>query len=391
MLGKSELEIVLEDWNYWSKPPPPSIPRKVLKGPLRLQPDLVFVLQGVRRSGKSTLLAQIMSHLKLPPAHCTFVNFEDPRLSKDLNHQLLDQIVSFSGERAPGEKERYFFLDEIQNVENWQKWLHAKTERPAGNYFIITGSNASLLSGELSSALTGRHTTLELFPFDFEEFRQVQPAASLEDYLNRGGFPRVLTFENPEALLREYFTDIIERDVRRHVSVRSTLSLVQLVKAVFESTGSEVSQRGLAGMLGVTADTVGTYLDACESAYILLRCPYFTFSERQRSARNRKYYPVDLGLRNAVVTKTGLDMGKKLETVVFLHLRKKGKPLFYWRKKGEVDLVTADEEGITPYQISWEGPKKRHEDALKEFLGEFPRSNPPVFVSRENVESFLEE
>lgn len=391
MLDKSTLRSILEDWNYWQSPPPNTIPRRVLTGSIKLQPDLVFVVQGVRRCGKSTLLAQMMKSLDLDPADCTFVNLEDPRFSGDLNDKLLDQIVAFTEERRPQAPRRVFFLDEIQNVQNWEKWLHSKTERPKNNCFVITGSNASLLSGELSSALTGRHTTLELFPFDFEEFLLARPSGSFEDYLSQGGFPRALTYESPEALLREYFTDIIERDVRRHVSVRSTLSLIQLVKAVFESTGSEVSQRSLAGLLGVTADTVGSYLDACESVYILLRCSYFTFSERQRTARNRKYYPIDLGLRNATVAKTGLDKGKKLEAAVFLHLRKRRGEVCYWRNNGEVDLITVDESGITPYQVSWEGIKPRHEAALKEFYTSFPQAKPAVFVTRGNVETFLKD
>lgn len=389
MLDKLTLNKILSDWNYWDKSPPPMIQRKVLAKPIRLQPDLVLVVQGVRRSGKSTLLAQMIESWNFNPADCTFVNFEDPRLSEELDDRLLDQLLAFSEERRPDADRRFFFFDEIQNVSHWQKWLHARTERPAKNCFVITGSNATLLSGELASALTGRHTTIELFPFDFEEFQLARPGGSFEDYLDRGGFPRTLIYENPDALLREYFTDIIERDVRRHVSARSTLSLVQLVKAVFEATGSEVSQRSLAGMLGVTTDTVGHYLDACESAYILLRCPYFTFSERQRTARNRKYYPIDLGLRNAIVTRTGLDRGKSLETAVFHHLRKKEQQVYYWRKKGEVDLVVMNREGITPYQVSWDGPKERHETALEEFYEEFPKANPAVFITRSNVEGFL--
>ncbi len=389
MLDKSSFGMILEDWNYWASPPPKTILRKVLKETITIQPDLVFVVQGVRRSGKSTLLAQIMGSLRLDPADCLFVNLEDPRFSEDLDYRLLDQIVVLFEERRQETRQRFFFLDEIQNVQGWEKWLHSRTERPTKNRFIITGSNAALLSGRLSTALTGRHTTLELFPFDFEEFQQARPGGSLEDHLNEGGFPRVLTYENPENLLREYFTDIIERDVRRHVTVRSSLALVQLVKAVFESTGSEVSQRSLAGMLGVTADTIGAYLDACEAAYILLRCPFFTFSERQRTARNRKYYPIDLGLRNAVVTRTGLDKGKRLEAAVFLHLRTKHRQVCYWRKNGEVDFITADRSGITPYQVSWDGPKRRHEEALKEFYAEFPQANPVRFVTRDNAEEFL--
>ena len=209
------------------------------------------------------------------------------------------------------------------------------------------------------------------------------------NYLNDGGFPRVLAYSEPQTLLREYFTDIIERDVRRHVAVRSTLVLTQLVKAVFESAGSEISQRNLSKMLGVTADTIKTYLDACESAYILLSCPYFTFSERQRSARNKKYYPIDLGLRKAVITRTGLDAGKELETVIFHHLRKKFGQVFYWRQKGEIDFVVQEGQKILPFQVSRDGPKEKHLLAAKEFKQAFPQADEVVFVTAETIINFL--
>lgn len=391
MLNKSSLGKVLEDWSYWNKPLPASIPREALGKIFGLDPDLVLVIQGVRRCGKSTLLAQIMTRLNLDSRDCFFVNFEDPRLSDHLNFHLLEQILAFAEERRPQSAARYFFLDEIQNVAQWQKWLHAKVERPSENRFVITGSNAALLSGDLATRLTGRHRTIELFPFDFLEFQQALPDGSIEDYLNCGGFPRAVVDAEPFGLLREYLTDIVERDVRRQVSVRSSLPLVQLVKAVFESTGSETSQRSLAGLLGVSADTAGSYLDACEAAYLLLPCRYFTFSERQRSARNRKYYPVDLGLRNSVITKTGADRGKGLETAVFLHLRKKHRQVFYWRQQGEVDFVTMDESGITPYQVSWEGPKPRHEIALNEFYQAYPKAKPCVQITKENLREYLAE
>ncbi len=389
MLDKSSLTTILPDWNYWQHPVPSSIPREALASVLKLSPDLVLVIQGVRRCGKSTLLAQLMTTLRLDPQDCIFINFEDPRLSDHLDYHLLDQIVAFNKERRPHASAHFFFLDEIQNVSEWEKWLHMKTERPSKDCFVITGSNASLLSGDLASRLTGRHRTLELFPFDFKEFRKARPESPMEEYLQQGGFPRVLTDPDPAGLLREYFIDIIERDVRRHVSVRSTLSLMQMAKAVFESTGLELSQRSLAGLLGVTADTVGTYLDACEAAYLLLPCRYFTYSERQRTARNRKYYPIDLGLRNAVVTKTGLDKGKGLETLVFHHLRKKHREVFYWRQQGEVDFVTMDEAGIIPYQVSWGEEKIRHEKALEEFFKTFPQAKPAVMITADNIEELL--
>lgn len=389
VLSYNELEVVLADWNYWTQPPKNTVLRELLTKLPPLRPDLVLVVQGVRRCGKSTLLAQLMTQLQLDSHDCFFVNFEDPRLSDNLNHTLLDLLQNYARQKRPQAQARFFFFDEIQNVENWQKWLHTKMERPSSDCFVITGSNAALLSGDLSSALTGRHTTLELFPFSFAEFKVAKPEAIFQDYLAQGGFPRVVTYPEPQSLLREYFTDIIERDVRRHVAARSTQSLVQLVKSVFESTGSEISQRTLAGMLGVSVDTIGTYLAACEAAYMILPCPYFTFSERQRTARNKKYYPIDLGLRNAIITKTGNDLGKSLETIVFLALRKKYKNVYYWRKKGEVDFVVMGENGLLPIQVSWEEMKPRHEAALKEFYGEFPQAGTALKITKENIMEFL--
>ncbi len=107
-------------------------------------------------------------------------------------------------------------------------------------------------------------------------------------------------------------------------------------------------------MLGVSTDTIGAHLDACEAGYILLQCPCFTYSEKQRAARHRKDYPIDLGWRDAVIAKGGADRGE-----------------------------------IAPYQVSWEGIKDRHRKALEEFYQQYPRARPAVFISRENVEAFL--
>lgn len=388
MIDKNELQVILTSWNYWEQPPPFSIPRNILNKPIRMLSDLVLVVQGVRRCGKSTLMTQIMNRLGLDPKDCIFANFEDPRLSDHLDHHLLDAITSVSESRRTGRK-LYFFLDEIQNVKHWQKWLHSRLERPDRYCFAVTGSNASLLSGDFATALTGRHITLELFPFDFLEYQATKPQESITGYLNDGGFPRALVYPEPEVLLREYFTDIIERDVRRHVAVRSTLILTQLVKTVFESAASEISLRNLAKMLGITADTVKTYLDACEAAYILLPCPYFTFSERQRAARNKKYYPIDLGMRKAVITRGGGDFGKELETVVFHHLRKKYGQVFYWRQKGEIDFVVQEGRAILPFQVSWGKAHERHRQAAEEFREAFPKAGEIVFVTAETIGDFL--
>ncbi len=392
MLDNLDLKQILTDWNYWKTPPPQGIPRMILKQrKIELHPDLIWVIQGVRRSGKSTLLTQIMETQNLDPSSCTFINFEDPRLSNNLNHTLLDQVVSFSKSLIPEFSTRTYFFDEIQNVEQWQKWLHKKMERPSGDRYIITGSNSSLLSGDLASRLTGRHLTLELYPFSFLEFQKIYPNGSLKNYLEQGGFPRVLRLKSePSVLLREYFTDIIERDVKRNLSSRKGHLISKLVIAVFESTGSELSQRGLAQILGLTTDTLGKYLEACESAYLLFTCPYFSFSERQRTVRNRKIYPIDTGLMYSVSKRGSVEIGKSFETIVFHALKKKYSDISYWCGKHEVDFVVKTPEGILPIQVSWDVPKPRHYEGLKEFKKLYPNTMECLFIDPENF-SKLEE
>ena len=372
-------------WSFWDRPPPKSVPRD-LELPPRLSDSLVLVVQGVRRCGKSTLLAQLVERYRLRPTQCAFLNFEDPRLGARPDFTLLDQWVAAFRKARPRLKRAYFFLDEIQSVEGWQKWLRTQLERPRGNHFIITGSNAQLLSGELSSSLTGRHHTVELFPLDLTEYRRLRPRASLISYLEDGGFPEPLLIEEGDRLRQQYFSDIIERDIRERVGARSAGPIKQVVQMAFESAGAELSLRRLAGAAGIAVETAAGYLDACESAYLLFGVPYLAFSERKRASRNKKYYPIDTGLRRMATTRTGEDRGKLLECAVHLALRRQAIAIFYWRGKGEVDFVAETPSGLVPIQVSWEPVSERHRRALEQFYESFPHALEALFVGPEEYE-----
>jgi len=250
MLSEQSLIEILGDWSFWDNAPSSGLLRQ-LSLPQRLHADLALIIQGVRRCGKSTLLSQLPKHYNIPLKQCYFCNFEDPRLINDLDHTVLSRILTLARKKISKEKPCYFFFDEIQNVQEWEKWLHTQLERPKENYFILTGSNSRLLSGEFATALTGRHITLELFPFSFLEYKVLFPEKNLEDYLASGGFPRPLTFEQPYQLLQEYFSDIILRDVLRRVHARTPEAVKQVAKMVFESCGSELSYRKIAAVTGL--------------------------------------------------------------------------------------------------------------------------------------------
>ena len=382
-MEKSTLLAIAETWSYWRASPAASIPRTVAL-PTSLSPRVALVVQGVRRCGKSTLLSQFIRHYKLKRRDCVFLNFEDPRLAGSLRLETLDLLVDAFEELRPGTSQLTFFLDEIQWIPSWERWLSARLGRRSRHVFVVSGSNAQLLSGELSSALTGRHLTVELYPFDYYEFRQANPTASVESYLHHGGFPEPALSDDADLLLRQYFTDVLERDVRQRVGARSILALRLIVQMLFESAGAEASLRRIAGASGVAVDTVSGYLDACEQAYLMFSCPWFAWSARKRAHRNRKYYPVDSGLRRVVVTRTGQDLGKALECATYIELRKRFRDVFYWRDGGEVDFVVQAESGPIPIQVTLSESEPRHERALELFYEQYPQAGEALFITPAN-------
>ena len=386
-MDPASLLAIARDWSFWDEAPPKSVRREVAL-PAELRPDLALVIQGVRRGGKSTLLQQLMARYDLDRTKCLFLNFEDPRLAPALDHSMLDKMVkAFEADRGKGTT---YFLDEIQWVEGWQKWLRVQLDRPKDRRFVITGSNAHLLSGELGSTLTGRHHAVELFPFSFAEFRVARPKASLAEFLDCGGFPATVKSPDRDMILRGYFSDIVERDIRERVAARSALPLRRLAQMLFESAGSETSTRKLGAALGLSPDTAGLYIDAAESAYLALGATYFAYSARKQLARNRKFYPIDTGLRRSVVTATGEDRGKAFECAAFLELRRRFRTVHYWRgdgsagNAGEVDFVVERGGKAVPVQVSSEAPTPRHQRAVDAFHATHPHAAEAVFITQDS-------
>ena len=386
MLDNDALQQILDDWSAWSQRPASSVPRALVEHCV-ITPKVVTVIQGVRRCGKSTLLRQLMTAQQITESQAVFINFEDPRLINDLDYPLLDQLYQMTCAR--NDSVMTFFLDEIQNVANWQKWLNRQLESSSGHRFVITGSNSQLLGGELASSLTGRHLRYELFPFDFAEFQQLVTPGNLEQFIMQGGFPAALDFPEPKSLLQQYFLDIVEKDIRERVSAKSSRPLHAVAKMVLDSVGSELSLRRIAGAVQLSPETVNHYLQACEDAYLIFSCPYFAYSEAKRVRNNRKFYVIDTGLRRAISTQTGADLGKDFENLVYLVLRRQTTAISYWKGKGEVDFVVNTEQGVTPIQVTFGEPKQRHHDALEEFYQQFPHANEAIYVTPDSFSELM--
>lgn len=315
-------------------------------------PDLTshaLIISGIRRCGKSTLLHQLLKD-KYPDAF--YLNFEDPRLyDLELNDfTRLDEVIS------EGESRELLF-DEIQVVEGWERYIRQKLDE--GFKTIITGSNASLLSSELGTKLTGRHITKELFPFSWKEFCEFKSTEfsgeSLMTYMETGGFPEYVKSENDDVL-HQLFEDILVRDIAVRYGVRDVKTLQRLALYLISNVGNLVTGNKMRSLFGIGAtSTVMEYFSYLEQTWLLHFIPKFSYSFRKQSINPRKVYAIDTGLVNVNSKSFSDDYGRILENLVYLHLRRKYKQIYYFSEKGECDFVAVEkEEAAEIVQVCYE-------------------------------------
>jgi hypothetical protein len=319
-------------------PPDPEVRRDLAAG-LRLRASHATVLTGVRRCGKSTLQAQLMRRARQP----FYCNFEDTRL---FGMAPADFPAFLGVLDAVATPRSAVFLDEVQEVPEWQRLVRALLDR--GRTVCVTGSNASLLGKELGSKLTGRHLSYEVFPFSYSEFLAFTgrdpSAASLGAFLDDGGLPSFLK-DRQELVLQALLRDIIHRDVAARHGLRETTHVMNLALFLFANTGQPLSFQSLTKSLAVpTVGQTSRYVEHLIDAYLLCAVPKFSASFKKRVVAPAKYYAIDNGLRRANAPQAQPDRGPRLENAVALHLRRTTRGLCYASERGlwECDFVTPD-------------------------------------------------
>jgi uncharacterized protein len=293
-----------------------------------------LIISGVRRCGKSTLLMQMMK--SLDSEKVLFLNFESPQLYEfSLSDFLrLDNIILQKGVDT-------LFLDELQLVEGWEMYVRQKIDE--GLKVIITGSNASLLSQELGTRLTGRHISQELFPFSFKEFlrfRVLQSSTeSLNTYMQIGGFPEYVKTGDEEQLIT-LFEDVLMRDIVMRYGIKDIKSLHRLAIYLMSNIGNRITATKLKQPLSIGAtSTILTWFSHLELSYLICFLPMFSHSTKAQLINPRKVYAIDLGLVQVISNTMTDDRGRKLENLIYLQLRRKFKELYYFNDKGECDFV----------------------------------------------------
>ena len=336
---------------------------------IKIDIDLAVILSGVRRCGKSTLLKQLIKKTR----NFYYFNFEDPRANSfeltDFNK--LNEVFQEEFGRS-----EYYFFDEVQNVAGWEIFVRSMLDK--NKHFIITGSNASLLSKELGTKLTGRHIRFELMPFSFNEFLTLKnkrsSIESFEEYLTNGGFPQYLKIKRIE-ILQELFNDIIARDISVRHKIRNEKALNQLALYLLTNIGKEFSHNSLKKIFGISVNTIISFISYFEDAYILFTIPRFDYSYKKQLVNPKKIYAIDNGFVNANSSSFSGDKGKMLENAVFLSLRRKYKNIFYFQEKKECDFLVKENNKIVKaiqvcYQIS-EDNQEREFSGLIEALDKF--------------------
>ncbi len=294
------------------------------------------IISGLRRSGKSTI--QLQFKKKYFPNEGLFLNFEDPRLAgieiKDFQ-RLYNEVIA--------RKSKVLFFDEIQIVKSWEIFVNQLIREDF--FVIITGSNASLLSKELGTHLTGRHFSTELFPFSYLEFLTFKEFEnnenSFREYLSKGGMPDYLR-TGIDSYLNNLLDDILIRDVAIRFGLRDINSLRQLAVYLISNIGTLFSANSLSGMFGIKSST--TFLDYFsyfKDVYIIDFVPKFDYSLKKQIRNPQKVYCIDLGIYHQNKIVFSPNDGHVLENAVYLHLRRKSKEIYYYQNKGECDFVVA--------------------------------------------------
>ena len=323
-------------------------------------PDIqshALVVSGIRRCGKSTLLRQFIK--KLGRSYF-YLNFDDIRLASfsNIDYKLLDAVIEDS-------KARLIFFDEIQSAEQWELYVRQKLDE--GFQIVITGSNASLLSRELGTRLTGRHLSKELFPFSYEEycnfFSLERGQVSLISYLEKGGFPEYLKTGNTD-ILSQLQSDILYRDIAVRYGIRDAASLKRLFLYLISNPAQLFSPSKLTNIAGVKSPTTALeYISFFEASYLISILPCFAWSVKAQSLAPKKVYIADSGIIKTGSVSFSGNFGALFENFVFNSLRIKtcraeffgDREIYYFKGKNgsECDFIIYPHSKPLCIQVCW--------------------------------------
>ncbi len=328
--------------------------------------DLIKVVTGIRRCGKSTLFDLFIDYLKMSGVKSNqiiYINLEDA----DYDFKDYKELYHFINEKIISEDNFYVFLDEVQNVPGFQRAVDSLYIKKNVDVYI-TGSNAYLLSGELATLLSGRYIEIKMLPLSFKEYVSAFDNNNYQqlflDYMRNGGMPGNINIlksnvNDLDKYLDGIFSTIVYKDIMARNNITDKLLLESVIKYIFDSIGSPISIKKISDTLtskGISTSnhTVENYITALLESFLVYKAERFDVKGKNLLARDYKYYVVDSGLRSYLLgKKADSDMGHILENIVYLELLRRGYKVYVGKVDDlEVDFVAENRDGLRYYQVA---------------------------------------
>ncbi len=329
--------------------------------------DLIKIVTGIRRCGKSTLFDIYVNYLKehgIEDKQIIKINLE----SQDFNFENYTQLYKYINERIENSRKNYVFIDEVQNVEDFQKAIDGLYINKNIDLYI-TGSNAYLLSGELATLISGRYVEIKMLPLSFKEYmsafdENIDKQEKLLDYFKYGSLPlTVELFKTDPDLIESYldgvFSTVIYKDIMQRNNINNKMLLESIIKFIFNNIGSPISTKKISDTLtsmnrATSNHTVENYISALIDAYLLYKVDRFDAKGKNILSSGYKYYVVDMGFRMHMLgKKAGQDMGHILENIVYLELLRRGYKVYTGKIDDlEIDFVIENKNGLEYYQVA---------------------------------------
>ena len=365
--------------------------------------NLIKVIVGVRRSGKSTLLLQYKDYLltqKIKNSNIIYMNFEsadfyDIKDYNDLYKYIKDKIIN--------KNKFYILLDEVQNISKWEKAVNSILVDFNADIYI-TGSNAYLLSSELTTLLAGRVLTIKIYPFSFKEFISIYPFKNTEDkfdkfdkYLKYGGMPMITNMNDNENLIVDYLNDlkevVLKKDVISRNNIKDIVFLDNLIKYMASTIGNLTTPYAIAEFMkkngsSITNETVDSYLKMLENAYFIYRVPRYELKGKQLLKTQGKYYFIDNGLKNIIAGISSYDTGSSYENIIYIELLRRGYEVYVGQYNDiEIDFIAINPQEKIYFQVTRSLTDEKVEEREKKSLLAINDNYRKVIITMDNVKN----
>lgn len=367
-------KVILQQNKHWQNPYPDLIVREKLKSLIdKLSLKEIQVILGIRRSGKSTLLKLLINHMmnEHDPLCLLYINLDDPNFTEIYqDSRRLSQIIDIA-EKLSGKKVEYLFLDEIQHVNLWEKYVKSIYDSDVFKKIFVTGSNSSLLKGEYVQLLSGRFILDEVFPFSYKEILNVMGIQSKVDLIQNkskllalidilleyGTYPEVYKTENKELkreLLINYYDTIVLKDCIANARIREIRLFRDLTYYLLTNAGTLFSYNSLGRALNTNENSAKEFINVLENGFLVEEIRQFSFSLKRQSRARKKVYTIDNGILASVSFRFSENRGKLFENLVYTEFKKSGFQIHFYQNKGECDFIVNKASTRKAIQVCYE-------------------------------------